>query len=529
MQLVGGLRWLAALGLVVGSRAFAATPTFGSGETLGTVSSGYISEASGLGASRQNPGVLWTHNDSAFRGSVFALGTNGNLLAQYTVPGVYSGDFEDMSFGPGPVPGWNYLYLGDIGDNYLARESVRVFRFPEPAVYPFQAGNPPVVDIVDAEEITLYYPDGPFNAEAMFVDPIQGDLYIATKHTNSCRVYQATRAQLDSGSPVSLRFVAAPSFRSVSGADISRDGSLITLRRPGRGGLWVRAAGQGVADALLASSATIPVIGQPTEPNGEAIAFDPDALGYYTLSEGYSQPIYWFPRTSAAPAVPRVFVGPGATWVGNDFGYELPPGWTTNLDDIWFEGPAPFGWGGAQRTSIAAGSTIYLAHNFKVANGVSRLTVRVACEEGTAVYLNGVEIFRRNLAPGAAFDAYAVGAGLPGPHNWFSVPVNSSLLRPGTNVLAAEAHPFAGANQLTFDAQLVESETALSAQLESVSLVQGACVSVVRGAPGLVVPMDQSFDLQSWSPGPSVLLTNGVGAVSSPVTNAAVFLRVHSN
>ncbi len=108
-------------------RVGAANPGFATGVTNGYVNIYDISEASGLLISRQNPGVLWTHNDSGYRGSIFALTTNGMLLARHYVPEVYMGDFEDISsFGPGPVPGAQYIYLGDIGDNYLtAREPPR--------------------------------------------------------------------------------------------------------------------------------------------------------------------------------------------------------------------------------------------------------------------------------------------------------------------------------------------------------------------------------------------------------------------
>ena len=82
----------------------AATPTFAAGISNGMVTTSEIIEASGIIASRQNPGVLWTHNDSSFPGSVFALSTNGALLARYFVPGVFGGDFEDISFGPGSAP-----------------------------------------------------------------------------------------------------------------------------------------------------------------------------------------------------------------------------------------------------------------------------------------------------------------------------------------------------------------------------------------------------------------------------------------
>jgi hypothetical protein len=43
----------------------AACTAFGDGVSWGTVSFNSLAEASGLTASRRNPGVLWTHNDGS--------------------------------------------------------------------------------------------------------------------------------------------------------------------------------------------------------------------------------------------------------------------------------------------------------------------------------------------------------------------------------------------------------------------------------------------------------------------------------
>lgn len=43
-------------------------------------------------------------------------------------------DFEDITIGPGPVPGQDYIFLADIGNNDYWRETLQVYRFPEPVV-----------------------------------------------------------------------------------------------------------------------------------------------------------------------------------------------------------------------------------------------------------------------------------------------------------------------------------------------------------------------------------------------------------
>lgn len=514
----------------------AQTPGFAPGVAIGNVNTYDITEASGIIASRQNAGVLWTHNDSGYRGSIFAISTNGTELGRHEIPDIYTGDFEDISFGPGPLPHFQYIYLGDIGDNYLTRESIRVFRFPEPAAYQFQSNAPVFAPIFGAEEITLFYPDGPFNCEGMMVDPITGDLFLATKMTNSTRIYRATRAELESGGPITLTFILeTAAIRSVSGADISADGSLIAIRRPGKAGLWTRNPGESVGDALARAPTTIPVIGQLNgEPNGEAIGFDPTASSYYTISEGYLQPIYFFARTNTLPPQPRVFVPMGTYWFVEDSGTALPDSWRTQLDDNWISYFAPLGYGGGERGTISYGyefnknPTTYFRNVFS-ANSVlpADLALRICFNDGVAVYLNGTEIFRHNLDANASYDDYATASNTNQARTWFSFPVNPSLLRNGANVLAVEVHRAdPDGPTLNFDAQLVEAMVELTTRVTSIQYSGGYCSIHVAGPSGHVAHVEASTDLRNWAPDQDVLLTNGKGTITEEATEPCRFFRI---
>jgi hypothetical protein len=508
-------------------------PEFAAGISNGVVNTYNVTEASGLVASRQNPGVLWTHNDSGSRGTIFALATNGTYFARHYIPDVSSGDFEDIAIGPGPLAQFQYIYLGDIGDNPMTRTNIRVFRFSEPAVYAYQSNAPVDFPVFGAQEISLSYPDGPFNAEALMIDPITGDLFITTKHTNTARLYQATRAELETGGPVTLRFVREIAFRSVSGADISADGSMIAIRRPGRIGLWTRKAGQSVGDALAANPITVPVIGQPTEPNGEAIAFDANGAGYYTLSEGALQPIYFFARTDISPPEPRVFVGPGEEWQFNDFGFPRDSDWRTNLQGDFSLGFAPLGYGGGEQTLISYGDagakypTTYFLKTFSGGTLNSNLTLRAVFNDGIAVYLNGGEILRHNLVANAAYENYASASNTNQARCWFSVPVNPALLHAGENVISGEVHRFdADGPSLVFDLQLVEGKVDSSPRFTSLSCTNGIWRAGLQGPIGFPVRIDSSADLLNWSLNRFVILTNGSGAFTEPATNVIKFFRI---
>lgn len=511
------------------------SPRFADAVALGNVNTYDIWEASGLIASRQNPGVLWTHNDSGYPGTVFALSTNGTLLARWTLPSVFSGDFEDLAIGPGTSPSFQYLYLGDIGDNFLARTSIRVFRFPEPAAYTFRADAPPQGYLPRWEEITLTYPDGVYNAEAMFVDPRTGDLFIFTKLDNSSRVYRATRAQLDSGEPVALQFAIEISFRRVSGADISPDGSMILVRRGGTAALWPRAAGESV-EAALAGNSSSPQLA--TEPNGEAIAFAPNNDAFYTLSEGYLQPIYRYARTDTTPPTPRVLVPAESVWTYDDFGFGDSLGWTTAGfdDDFWLTGPAPLGYGDGERTTLAYGVeadkviTTYLRHEFATTNvaAISNLALRVAFNDGLAVYLNGAEVLRHSLATNAAWDILAQGGRSDMSQTWTSYSVNPARLVNGTNLLAVELHraDHDGA-VLNFDLQLVEAAVGPPARfITHPRLIGGQCSIRIRGPVGSTAKVQSTIDFTSWTEAGRVLLPGGEGEFQEPLNSPLKFYRI---
>ena len=271
--------------------------TIGGG--LGVIEDPALAELSGIAASRKNPGLLWVHNDGR-RSEMYLVSTNGQLYGT-VIFGQSAEDFEDIAIGP-RLADKDYIYGGDIGDNAVARTEVQVFRFAEPSV------TQPANDLIAANEtvITMRYPDGAHDAEALLVDPISGDLFIVTKEASAFRAYKATQAQMNSGEVVQLTLAVSGSFGPVSGGDISPDGTQIILRHEDEARLWQRKAGEPVEAALARASEKIPVIATPVELNGEGITFAPDSRGYYTISEGIFPIIYGFeqlaqPKFAKAP------------------------------------------------------------------------------------------------------------------------------------------------------------------------------------------------------------------------------------
>ena len=272
---------------------------------VGTVAATDLVEVSGLGASRTHDDVLWAHNDSGSATVLHALSLDGTARGAVPVP-VDGIDIEDMA-----VVGSD-LYLADIGDNDRNRPEIAVFRVPEPEPGDTETGTPTT--------IRLLYPDGPHDAEAFLVDPRSGQLVIITKEIGFGRadrplgpapggIYAIDVDDLDRQPAVLTRVgevalddlagaTSAPPPDGVvaqlglgglaTGADVTADGSVVTIRTYQTAWLFPRRDGQTIAEALAATPCEAPTA---PEEQGEAIAFvdqGPDAgpVAFVTISEG---------------------------------------------------------------------------------------------------------------------------------------------------------------------------------------------------------------------------------------------------
>ena len=178
--------------------------------------------------------------------------------------------------------GGDALYLGDIGDNEARRSSVVVYRVEEPRL----AAGPPR-ESAPAQRLTLRYPDGPHDAEALLVDPSSGALLIVTKSFGgTARLYAARRPR--AGTTTRLRRVGTLSLgagEAVTAGDVSANGRTIVIRTYGRALVWPRRGRESLASALRGRGcgvrANLFVEGQ-----GEALALTANGRAFYTVPEG---------------------------------------------------------------------------------------------------------------------------------------------------------------------------------------------------------------------------------------------------
>jgi hypothetical protein len=280
------------------------------GQRVGTIGASVINEASGLAASRRNPGVLWTHNDSGGANAVYAMTISGTLLGTYSFGSGSIWDTEDIAIGPGPTPGVDYIYWGDIGDNNNVRSSIVVKRAPEPFVDPNQ--SPVTVTLSGVVLITLKYPTGAHapsekDAETMFVDPLTRDIYVVTKRAVPNKVYRVPYPQ-STTTTTTMAWVAdlPPEFNGTpgswnggpTGGDMSPDGSLLVIRqyswKTPAAAVWYRPAGSSVASVFAGQYCSGAL---QSDGAGEAIAWDAGGLGFYTTQdETTNAPICYYAR-----------------------------------------------------------------------------------------------------------------------------------------------------------------------------------------------------------------------------------------
>jgi hypothetical protein len=238
--------------------------------------------------SRKNPGILWVHNDSGDKARLFAVEEGGNLRGIFHLASAKAVDWEDLAKGPCADPAKECLYVGDIGDNERKRSEIQVYRVEEPLV-PVQ--GPPVEAILEgAERFDCKYPDGPHDAEALLVDPATGIPYLITKESEGTTIVYRFPGNPAAGKRVTLvKAATLPDLPSLTGGDVTQDGSVIVLRDYLSAYGYPRTAKDPFLGAFDASPFRVPLL---PEKQGEALGIDPSGTTIYTASEGLQGPIH---------------------------------------------------------------------------------------------------------------------------------------------------------------------------------------------------------------------------------------------
>jgi hypothetical protein len=272
------------------------TAPYASPRILGQITDRDIDESSGLAASRVNPGLYWTHNDSGDGPFIYALDEKGTSRGVWRVNGARARDWEGIAIGPGPDQSRSYIYVGDIGDNDGRRGDIVIYRFPEPTITAADSHSTKMRPSFTepAEVITLKYPDGSHDAESLLVHPQKGDLYVLTKTPfASTQIYKAA-APLNTTKPITMTRVGGLQIPTAVGGvitdgAISPDGRRVALCDYLQGYELVLTDANADFDEIWKQP--LKTIGLGKREQGEAITNRLDGRALLATSEGDRSPL----------------------------------------------------------------------------------------------------------------------------------------------------------------------------------------------------------------------------------------------
>lgn len=254
-----------------------------------------LNQPSGLGTSRVNPGVLYTHSEKDDQTMVAISSADGEVKGRYTVtiPDVF--DWEDIAVGPCPTG--SCIFAGDVGtsrgDATKPTNVMSVVRVTEPDLTSGQTSG-----TLTGDHFPFVYPDGTKkNSEALMVDPRTGDIYVITKTSSgTSEVYRFPTSSPTPG-VVSTLVKVGQIVLPVLNGDANSVQITAAAVHPTRNVFAVRTYRavyefRGIAGGSLDSaiSAQPIAVTDTNEPQGEALDYALDGSSYFTLSEKTASP-----------------------------------------------------------------------------------------------------------------------------------------------------------------------------------------------------------------------------------------------
>ena len=177
-----------------------------------------------------------------------------------------------------------------------------------------------------------------------------------------------------------------------------------------------------------------------------------------------------FTVQDAPPSGPQTLVAYGSSWKYLDNGTNQGTAWrgTGFSDATWASGNAQLGYGdGDEATIVSYGSnasnkyiTTYFRKTISIANPSSFTSIlgNVKRDDGIAIYVNGTEVYRNNLAAGAAYNTLGTLASDDGATAQ-TFNFSPSAFVSGNNVIAVEIHQNSvTSTDISFDLQLIGND-----------------------------------------------------------------------
>ncbi len=261
----------------------------------GNLSNPEITESSGLAASKCQPNVYWTHNDSGDDAFIYAINRSGGRLGTWRVIGASNVDWEDIALFK-DSQGNCTIYIAEIGDNSNKRSEHIIYRLSEPTVTPADADSSRQQprETGRAQEVRFSYPDSNPNAETLLVEPKTANIYVVTKRlTGPAGVYRI-RSEYGTDQVVKAEKIADISLPAipnglVTGGAVSPDGRSVVICDYSRAyELTLPDNSKNFDDIWEQQPETIDVGKRKI---GEAVTYTPDGLSLILTSEGDETPV----------------------------------------------------------------------------------------------------------------------------------------------------------------------------------------------------------------------------------------------
>jgi hypothetical protein len=230
-----------------------------------TVQLDNLPEASGLTLSLRNRGILWSFNDSGDP-VIYALDTSGHVRGTVRVANARVKNWEAIT--SARCASGSCLYIADIGDNKEKRPEITIYRVAEP--------RPTDTETAPAQQLRARYPDGPHDAEALFIAH-DGTLRVITKDKPAF-VYRFPEP-VESNTVMTLERESTLPMEKVTDAETSPDGEWIGVRSKEE---MIFYRNEEFALAEHGTPISLRTLG---EPQGEGLAIGADGT-VYLASEG---------------------------------------------------------------------------------------------------------------------------------------------------------------------------------------------------------------------------------------------------
>lgn len=261
------------------------------------VESGALDELSGLVVSLADPAVIWAHNDSGDAPRLFRMSLTGKDLGHVRIEGAAAEDWEDIA--AFAWQGRPALLVGDIGDNRATRDHVTLYAVSDPGAH----GDPVLL-----WTLAVRYPDGPRDAEALAVDPVDHDILLISKREHPQQIYRIAVPAMapPRGTVVTAErlgalttlprssyadFMTSPLYTQLDGPtalDIAHSGRFAVITTYKDAFLYRRAPGQSWIEAFAAAPQVVKL---PALEQAEAGGISADDRALFVSGEGEHPPL----------------------------------------------------------------------------------------------------------------------------------------------------------------------------------------------------------------------------------------------